>query len=880
MERILLVDGSSLIFRAFYAIRNLTTMDGIPTNAVYGFLSMYYKALDEFKPDHICVAFDRAGPTLRTKDYEDYKAGRQKTPSELSGQFGILKDILEASGVKHTDMDDYEADDILGTLAKSAQEKGYEAICLTGDKDYLQLVDENIKVVLTKKGISSTIIYDEEKIVEEYGVEPKDLIEVKALMGDKSDNIPGVPGIGEKTALKLVKEFNNLENIYENIDKVSGKKLKENLLENKDVAFMSRKLGTIYLDVPMNTDIESYCFTEPDYDRLRETFTRLEFKTFLSYLPNEEVEIFEYDYELLNKDNIDETLKEIEEKNSFTFKIFYDEDDYINSAPIAIGIKAKDYKIKIGIFTNDFDEQTCMNLLAPAFESSAKKISFDIKSDIYYFLKKDTTIKNYRDNMIAEYLIDPSKTSYSVDKQATEYLNININPLEDLRGKGAKLKKLSELDIKVLEDYMSNYIAVSEKVYPKLEEIISEREMVDLYEEIELPLVEVLADMELEGICVDKNVLEEISLDLEKRIESISQNIYGLAGETFNINSSKQLGVILFDKLELPVIKKTKTGYSTAQEVLDKLRGKHDIIDYIEQYRELSKLKSTYIDGMIPLITEEGKIHTSFKQHITATGRISSANPNLQNIPIRTEDGRKIRKAFVPSDNSTFVDADYSQIELKVLAHLSNDENMLRAFKNDEDIHTLTASQVFHKEKDEVTRNERSNAKAVNFGIIYGISDYGLSRDLNIGRKEAEHYIQSYMEAYPKIDEYMDKIIEEGKEKGYVTTMHNRRRYIPELKSSNYNIRNFGERIALNTPIQGSAADIIKIAMVKTYKSLKENNFKSKLILQVHDELIIDAKDEELDEIKVLLKKTMEGAADLKSDLSVELSTGESWYET
>lgn len=880
MERILLVDGSSLIYRAFYAIRHLTTMDGIPTNAVYGFLSMYYKALDEYKPDHICVAFDRSGPTLRTKDYEDYKAGRQKTPSELSGQFGILKDILEASGVSHIDMDDYEADDILGTLAKAAQEKGYEAICLTGDRDYLQLVDENIKVVLTKKGISSTIIYDEEKIFEEYGIEPKDLIEVKALMGDKSDNIPGVPGIGEKTALKLVSQFKNLENIYENIDKVSGKKLTENLIENKDLAFMSRKLGTIYLDVPMDTDIESYGFAEPDYDRLRETFTRLEFKTFLSYLPNEEVEIFEYDYELLTLENIEETLKEIEEQESFTFKIFYDEDDYIASTPVAIGIKAKDCKIKIGIFSDEFTEEACMSGLSPAFKSMAKKISFDIKSDLYYFLQKELSLENYRDNMIAEYLIDPSRTSYSVDKQASEYLNININPLEDIRGKGAKAKKLSELDKKDLEDYMANYIAVSEKVYPKLEEIVADREMVDLYEEIELPLVEVLADMELEGICVDKNILEEISLDLEKRIESISQKIYELADETFNINSSKQLGVILFDKLELPVIKKTKTGYSTAQEVLDKLRGKHEIIDYIEQYRELSKLKSTYIDGIIPLITEEGKIHTSFKQHITATGRISSANPNLQNIPIRTEDGRKIRKAFVPSPESTFVDADYSQIELKVLAHLSNDENMLEAFKNDEDIHTLTASQVFHKEKDEVTRDERSNAKAVNFGIIYGISDYGLSRDLDISRQEAESYIQSYMKAYPKIEEYMGQIIEEGKEDGYVTTMHNRRRYIPELKSSNFNIRSFGERIALNTPIQGSAADIIKIAMVKTYKSLKEKNYKSKLILQVHDELIIDAKDDELEEIKALLKDTMEGAADLKSDLSVELSTGESWYET
>lgn len=879
MERILLVDGSSLIFRAFYAIRNLTTLDGIPTNAVYGFLSMYYKALEEYKPDYVCVAFDRSGPTLRTQDYEDYKAGREKTPSELSGQFGILKDILEASGIYHVDMNDYEADDILGTIAKKAQDKGLEAICLTGDRDYLQLVDENIKVVLTKKGITNTVLYDEEAIKAEYGISPKQLIDVKGLMGDKSDNIPGVPGVGEKTALKLVAEFGDIDGIYANIENISGKKLTENLIENKDLAYMSKRLGTIFLDVPTDTDLDTFSVKEADYDRLRETFERLEFKTFMAYLPGEEVEDHQADYDLVVKSGLGDLAKEVLGKDQFTFKFFYQRDDYIGQEPFALAVKTQGSPVKIMVFEDGFSPQEAYHGLAGLFESDLVKISFDIKGDLYYLLSQGLDLKNYRDNMIGEYLIDPSRTSYSVEKQASEYLGVSMVNLEEIRGKGAKTLDLGQADRDLVLDYIASYLSLTEAVNPKIEAILAEREMEDLYYKVELPLTLVLADMELEGIHVDRQVLEDINTDLEARLEAITQTIYDLAGEVFNINSSKQLGLVLFDKLGLPVIKKTKTGYSTAQDVLDKLRGEHEIIGHIEDYRSLSKLKSTYVDGMLPLISEDGKIHTTLNQHVTATGRISSAKPNLQNIPIRTEDGRLIRKAFVASQDSIFVDADYSQIELKVLAHLSGDENMLNAFVNNQDIHRLTASQVFHKDMDQVTDAERSDAKAVNFGIIYGISDYGLSQDLGISRQEAEAYIEKYKEAYPDISRYMDEIIKEGMDKGYVTTILNRRRYIPELKSSNFNIRKFGERVALNTPIQGSAADIIKIAMVNTYKALKDGGFKSKLILQVHDELIIDTRLDELEEVKALLKETMEGAVELKSDISVDLSTGKSWYE-
>ena len=877
MDKILLIDGSSLIFRAFYAIRHLSTKDGIATNGVYGFLTMCFKALEENKPSHVLVAFDRKGPTFRTKDYEDYKAGRKKTPDELNMQFGILKDILDKMGVARLDMDDYEADDIIGTLAKTAQEEGFEALCLTGDRDYLQLVDDNIKVILTKKGISQTEDYDNDKIFEEYGLAPKDLIEVKGLMGDKSDNIPGVPGIGEKTAVKLIKEYKTIEGVYDNIEEISGKKMKENLIENENTAFMSRSLGEIFLEVPMNLDMDTYKIGEADVEGLREIFENLEFSTFLAKLPGQETEELDLSYEVYDQGRLEEFKKSLGDKD-FTFKIFYNKDEYIWSYPVALAIKGQGEKAWIIYFDRMDDE--LKEYLREVFMSDALKTSFDIKADHYYLLDKDLGIENYRDNMIAEYLIDPSLSTYSVEDQAKTYLGLSLSSLEDLRGKGAKAKGLADLDELELNDYMARFVILTEKISPKLMDIIEERKMIQLYEDIEVPLTEVLADMELMGVEVDKKVLEDLDKGLEKRVEDLKNEIYDLAGEEFNINSPKQLGVVLFENLGLPVIKRTKTGYSTNQEVLDKLRGKHEIIEMIEDYRSLAKLRSTYIQGMVPLIMDDGRIHTRFRQEITATGRISSQEPNLQNIPIRTEDGRSIRKAFVAGEDKVFVDADYSQIELKVLAHLSEDEHMLEAFETGEDIHRKTAAQVFHKSMEDVTPAERSDAKAVNFGIIYGISDYGLSRDLGISREEAGAYIDRYMKAYPGIKTYMDQIIKDGKEKGYVTTIFNRRRYVPELSSSNFNIRKFGERIALNTPIQGSAADIIKIAMVKTYKKLKDQGLKSKLVLQVHDELIIETHEDEVDQVKTLLKETMEKAVDLKSDIRVDLSTGRSWYES
>lgn len=906
MKRILLIDGSSMIFRAFYAIRDLTTKDGIHTNGVYGFLSMYYKMIDEYEPDYILVAFDRSGPTFREKDYKDYKANRQETPSELSAQFGILKDVLDSMGVTHIDLDDYEADDIIGTLSTEFNNKGIESVIVTGDRDYLQLVDEDTKVVLTKRGITQTEVYTPETIKEEFGLDPKQLIDVKGFMGDQSDNIPGVPGVGEKTALKLIKAYGSMEKVYENLENVSGKALKKNLEEYHDIALMSKKLGEIFVNVPLDLNIENYKFKEPDYPALKEKFDRLEFRTFASRIPiDDATEEFKTEYTILNDDTIKDLIKSVEKSKAFTFKLFYDEESYIKSNVSAVGIKAMDnpvvYISRInnddikteGVQLNLTDEiveevsnglkysELTEGILSGIFtDKSFVKLSFDIKSDIFFFLKHGIALENYRDNMISDYLVDPSQTSYSVEKQALKYLNKSLMSYEELTGKGKNKKKISELSDDKLFQFISEYITITERAYPILDEIIEEREMHELYYEIELPLIKVLADMERIGFKVDINELREIGSELDKKIIALELKIYELAGMEFNIASPKQLGEVLFDKLGLPVIKKTKTGYSTDAEVLDKLYDKHEIIESILDYRSTTKLKSTYIDGLIPLISGDGRIHSTFRQNITATGRISSTEPNLQNIPIKTEEGRKIRKAFVASKGYKLVDADYSQIELRVLAHLSGDKVMIDAFKNDEDIHTKTASEVFHVSMDDVTPLMRSRAKAVNFGIVYGISDYGLSRDLGIPRAESKEYIEKYLATYPDIKKYMDDIIVTGKELGYVETILNRRRYIPELESKNFNIRGFGERIALNTPIQGSAADIIKIAMVRVYDALKREEFKSRLILQVHDELIIEAADDEIDTIKEMVVKIMEDAHKISVDLKTDINIGDSWYDS
>jgi len=880
-EKFVLIDGSSLIFRAFYAVRNLMTKEGIFTNGVYGFLSMYYKIVEDYNPDYICVAFDRPGPTFRHEDYEAYKGTRDKVPTEINSQFGILKDILESLNVKYLDLQNYEADDICGTLAMAASKEGKEVYLVTGDRDYLQLVGDDRTVILTKKGITNVEVYTPEKIKEDYGITPRELIEVKGLMGDSSDNIPGVPGVGEKTALKYVKKYGTIENLYENIDDIKGK-AKEKLIENKDIAFMSRSLGEIYLEAPVDTNLENYKVEEPDYDTLREKYERLEFKLFLEKLPNSQVEVEEdFKFEFIDeKFRMQEIAKSIVESKKIVFHFFYDGDKYIGKKPLFIGFMgAKSKRVYIVNLEKNFDD--FIYVFKDIFEDKdIEKLSYDIKSDIYYLYEKGVEISlPYEDMTIAEYIIDPSKSKYDIHKSAKEYLGRDVLDLEDLVGKGKKMKSLKDLDENELGEYIGMYISLTDDLRNTLIQIIEDRDMLDLYFKVELPLIEVLASMEFEGFKVDKEYLGQLGEKFQAELDELEKGIYDFAGVKFNINSPKQLGEVLFEKLNLPVIKKTKTGYSTSVEVLDKLKGSHEIIDYILRYRSLKKLTTTYIDGLIKLIGEDGKIHSTFNQNITATGRISSTDPNLQNIPIRTEEGRLIRRAFVAEENHYLLDGDYSQIELRVLAHLADDEVMIEAFKNDADIHTKTASEVFHVEMDEVTPLQRSNAKAVNFGIVYGISDYGLSKDLEISRAEAREYIDKYKATYPGIKKYMDDIVEDGKENGYVETIMHRRRYIPELSSKNFNIRGFGERVALNTPIQGSAADIIKIAMVRVFEKLRKGNYKSKLLLQVHDELIIEAPEEEKDEVVKLLKDTMEDAVKLNLPLKVDINIGENWYD-
>lgn len=880
-EKFVLIDGSSLIFRAFYAVRNLMTKEGIFTNGVYGFLSMYYKIVEDYNPDYICVAFDRPGPTFRHEDYEAYKGTRDKVPTEINSQFGILKDILESLNVKYLDLQNYEADDICGTLAMAASKEGKEVYLVTGDRDYLQLVGDDRTVILTKKGITNVEVYTPEKIKKDYGITPRELIEVKGLMGDSSDNIPGVPGVGEKTALKYVKKYGTIENLYENIDDIKGK-AKEKLIENKDIAFMSRSLGEIYLEAPVDTNLENYKVEEPDYDTLREKYERLEFKLFLEKLPNSQVEVEEdFKFEFIDeKSRMQEIAKSILESKKIVFHFFYDGDKYIGKKPLFIGFMgAKSKRVYIVDLEENFDD--FIDVFKDIFEDKdIEKLSYDIKSDIYYLYEKGIEISlPYEDMTIAEYIIDPSKSKYDIHKSAKEYLGRDVLDLEDLVGKGKKMKSLKDLDENELGEYIGMYISLTDDLRNTLIQIIEDRDMLDLYFKVELPLIEVLASMEFEGFKVDKEYLGQLGEKFQAELDELEKGIYDFAGVKFNINSPKQLGEVLFEKLNLPVIKKTKTGYSTSVEVLDKLKGSHEIIDYILRYRSLKKLTTTYIDGLIKLIGEDGKIHSTFNQNITATGRISSTDPNLQNIPIRTEEGRLIRRAFVAEENHYLLDGDYSQIELRVLAHLADDEVMIEAFKNDADIHTKTASEVFHVEMDEVTPLQRSNAKAVNFGIVYGISDYGLSKDLEISRAEAREYIDKYKATYPGIKKYMDDIVEDGKENGYVETIMHRRRYIPELSSKNFNIRGFGERVALNTPIQGSAADIIKIAMVRVFEKLRKGNYKSKLLLQVHDELIIEAPEEEKDEVVKLLKDTMEDAVKLNLPLKVDINIGENWYD-
>lgn len=876
-KTVMLIDGSSLIFRAFFALPKLTNNDGVMTNGVYGFLTMYNNAFDTYKPDYVLVAFDRASKTFRHKEFEDYKGTRDKMPSELSYQFGILKDILDSLNVKYTDLDGFEADDIVGTYAKMAQKEGYESVLITGDRDYLQLVDEKIVVNLTKKGVSETKEYTVDTIKEEFGLSPKQLIEVKGLEGDKSDNIPGVDGIGPKKAIGFIQKYGSIEGLYEHIDEVSGKKTKETLIDSEAIAYMSKKIGTIVTSAPVEFDLEELKVKDPDLESLREKYSKYNFNKFLEGMdggagPKEDKE---FTYEKLEDPKI--LIEAIKKNKEFTFKSVYEGDRYIHSDISKIAIKTTDTPTYIVDPDNDF----VSNFKEVFEDEDIVKNSFDIKVDVVLLDKLGINLKlPYDDMMLMHYLIDPSRSSYDLKVLSQSYLDYEVKSPVDILGKGKKALKYQDLDFDELGNYLASGINAIEDSKEILEDKLDEYHMLDLYNEIEIKLSKVLADMEIVGFVTDRKVLEDLKENIDKDIEKITGEIYELAGSEFNINSTKQLGEVLFKDLDLPVIKKTKTGFSTNAQVLEKLRDKHQIIPKIERYRELFKLRSTYIEGLEKAIDEDGRIRSTFRQNIAATGRLSSQDPNLQNLPIKTDEGRLIRKAFRAEEGKILIDADYSQIELRILASLSGDRHMIDAFKDGVDIHTKTASKVFHTDIDKVTKRQRSEAKAVNFGIIYGISDYGLSQNLNIPRKEAKEYIDNYMASYPSIKEYMDSIVEKAKEDGYVETLFKRRRYVPEINSRNFNVRSFGQRVALNTPIQGTAADIIKIAMIETDKNLKKAGLDAKIVLQIHDEIILEADEACKDEAIKILRESMEAAADLKVPLIVDIDTGVSMYES
>ncbi|MCD1146895.1 DNA polymerase I [Peptoniphilus sp. KCTC 25270] len=878
-KKFLVIDGSSLFFRAFYALPLLKTKRGVYTNAVYGFISMMENAIDKIDPDYLTICFDQKGRTFRHEIYKEYKGTRQKMPTELDQQWPILMEILKKMNIVVMDSPEYEADDLAGSLSRLAQKEGIETYLLTGDRDYYQLVEDGIFVLMTKKGITQLEIYNVERIQKEYGLSPLQLIDLKGLMGDSSDNIPGVPGIGEKTGIALLKDYSTLEGVYENIDSISGAKRKEKLLENKVQAFMSRKLGEIITSIPLEYEMPDLLRKEYDLDALREMFKEYEFFTLLSRLPEEEIVIEEEKEDEIRFANIKEAVEKLSDDKVIYIHSLSDGKIYEGSLPNYILLSNgtnQAYVIKIK------GKEDILALKPMVEEETVEKRGIDLKNDLLYLLHFEMEPKNFsHDASIAEYLLDPTKSSYDLGYLVNTYRNKNTANLEDYLGSGKSKKKIAELEESEIITYLNGVHKNLPTIVSSQKEKIKELNMEALFYDMEMPLVEVLASMELEGMCLDVETLDEIGSSLQEEIDRLTKEIYEISGEEFNLNSPKQLGVVLFENMGLTPIKKTKTGYSTSVEVLEKLREESPIIDMILLYRQLSKINSTYIEGLKKAVNPlDGKVHSIFQQTVAATGRISSTEPNLQNIPIKTEVGRSIRKAFSAGEGKKYVDADYSQIELRILAHISDDEVMKKAFNEEEDIHRTTASQVFHVEKEEVSSLMRSRAKAVNFGIVYGISDYGLSQDLNISRKEAKEYIDNYLEKFDGVHTFMKEIVEVGKEQGYVETLFHRRRYIPELAAKNFSIRSFGERIALNMPIQGTAADMIKLAMVQVYKKLKEGNYRSKLILQVHDELIIETEENELEEVKKLLQSTMENAMTLNVPVLVELSTGDTWYET
>ncbi|HWR38395.1 MAG TPA: DNA polymerase I [Patescibacteria group bacterium] len=871
-SKFLIIDGSSLVHRAFYALPPMTTKTGLHTNAVYGFTTMLAKVLTDYRPEYLAVAFDRSRVTFRTGLYAEYKAHRKETPGELSEQFPRVTEMLQALGIHTLEEDGFEADDIIGTLAaKAARETDIEVLIVTGDRDALQLIDQRVTVLLTRKGISEMDVMDELALQVKYGVTPAQIVDMKGLMGDASDNIPGVPGIGEKTAGKLLAEFGSLENVLENIDAVSGRKTQNSLREHQELARLSKRLATIECNMPLEFQREAFRY-QPDLLLLEEVCRKYEFRSLQAKLTAlmaggeaqgalPEPVMFETPDLVLVEDLAAARTLEAEVRRQGRFccmPLFGTEGTEKKLAGLGLVTPGE------GVFYLSSASEGWPVLAALLAEEGVKKVTYDVKSLLSVCEQMGVTVAGVElDAMLAAYLLDPAATRYPLDSLAANYLQ-KVYPVTK--------------EAPTPESVCRDAVLVAE-LCPVLEKLLADWDLSRLLQDMELPLVKVLGAMETVGIKVDQESLRQMSVELTERINRLQEVICALADESFNINSPKQLGTILFEKLGLPATKKTKTGYSTDAEVLETLAGKHEIVDRILEYRQLTKLKSTYLDGLDVLISPTtSRVHTHFNQMITVTGRLSSSEPNLQNIPIRTEEGRKIRSLFVPGEGYDYLlSADYSQIELRVLAHLSEDSRMLEAFRQGKDIHASTASEVFGVPLEEVTSEMRSRAKAVNFGIVYGISDYGLSRDTGVSRKEAAIYIENYFARYAKVKEYIDRLVTDAHRLGYVVTMFGRRRYLPEINSSNFNQRSFAERTAMNTPIQGTAADIIKLAMLRVYRCLTENRLRSRLLLQVHDELVLETDAEELDAVKRLVKKEMEAAVSLSVDLVVDVKEGINW---
>ena len=886
-SKLVLIDGHSILNRAFYGVPLLTNADGLHTNGIYGFLNILFKILEEEKPDYLCVAFDVKEPTFRHKMYTEYKGTRKPMPQELREQVPVLQEVLAAMQITVVKKGGYEADDILGTLAKRAEKDNIEVTLVSGDRDLLQIASEQIKIRIpkTKGGKTETEDYYAKDVLEKYQVTPAQFIELKALMGDTSDNIPGVPKVGEKTAISLMVSYGSIEGIYEHIEEISKKSIKESLQENRELADLSKALATIKTDCELDVTFDDMTvdnfYTKEAYG----IFQKLEFKNFLTRFTDENVEEKALDCkwikvsELVEAERVFDKVKVTEEAACLLLK---DNEKQETFAGIAFCFSKEESYVFIpqGFLTEDYLIEKIRE-----FTSDCNLITFYAK-DLYSYVGVDcfTTTdalsesRNVVDLKIAAYLLNPIKSDYFIEDLAREYLDMPIKEKEQFFGKMSLVQASEEkTDEFVVYGATLAYVlyTAKQKILDKLTELGMEK----LYWNVEMPLSKVLFDMERLGVLVDREELVCYGESLISRIEELQKAVYEAAGEEFNLNSPKQLGEVLFEKLKLPGAKKTKSGYSTAADVLEKLAVEYPIVADILEYRTLAKLKSTYADGLLQCIAVDGRIHTTFQQTITATGRISSTEPNLQNIPMRMELGRRIRKAFIPKEGFVFMDADYSQIELRLLAHMSGDEQLIEAYKQDADIHRITASKVFHTPLDEVTDLQRRNAKAVNFGIVYGISSFGLSQDLSINRKEAEGYIQAYFEQYPKVKEFLDTTVEKAEKEGFVTTMFARRRPLPEILSSNFMQRSFGKRVAMNAPIQGSAADIMKIAMISVWEELRRQKLASKILIQVHDELLLEVKEEEKDAVREILVNGMKNAADLLVAMEVDVHCGNDWYE-